>query len=165
MKIMIYIIIGIIFILIVLALSGKKSVHHEITIDASPETVWEILTDTDNYSEWNPTMELLEGDVKEGGNVMYLFTQDEENTSEISASVVEVNPPTLLNQKGGIPLFLTFNHTYKLDSDGSFTRVTIHEDYTGIWVNFWNPEPVGKAYKRLNEALKKKSESNNKIRR
>ena len=52
--------------LLVLALTGKKSVHHEISINASVEKVWKTLMDMESYPDWNPTMKRLEGEVIEG---------------------------------------------------------------------------------------------------
>ncbi len=158
MKKLMYIIVGIIALLVVLVLTGRKSVHHEIIINASPEKVWEVLTDTEGYANWNPVMKLLEGEVKEGNKVKYQFIQDSDNISEIGATVVQIRPNEVLNQKGGIPLVLTYNHKYLLESAGNSTTVTIHEDYRGIFVNFWNPKPVEEAYKRLNIALKEQVE-------
>lgn len=160
MKKLIYIFISIAAVLLILVWTGKKSVHHEILINASSENVWNILVDMDEYPEWNPVMKLLDGNVKEGQKVIYQFTQDESNVSKIGAQVVQVAPNALLNQKGGIPLVLTFNHKYELEDLGSSTKVTIHEDYRGIGVNFWNPKPVEEAYARINEALKAKAEQN-----
>lgn len=153
-----YIVLGILAVLIILVFTGNKSVHHEITINAAPEKVWDILTNMDEYPNWNPVMKLLEGEVQEGNKVKYKFTQDEKSISEIDAIVVQVIPNKLLNQKGGIPLILTFNHRYVLESTGNSTKVIIHEDYKGIGVNFWNPQSVEEAYKRLNVALKNRVE-------
>lgn len=154
-----YFIIGIIVVLAILVFTGKKSVHHEIIMNAAPEKVWRVLTDMNQYPEWNPTMLLLDGEVKEGNKVTYQFTQDEKNKSEIGATVVKIIPNQLLNQKGGIPMILTFNHKYILEPQGDGTKVIIHEDYNGIGVHFWNPKPVEQAYGRLNMALKKRVES------
>jgi len=148
-------------VLAVLYFLGKKSVHHEIIINANPEKVWSVLTDTDNYDKWNPVMKLLEGEVKEGNKVKYRFTQDADNASEIPSNVLKVVPAKLLNQGGGMPVLLTFNHKYILEPSGNGTKLTIHEDYAGIGVNFWNPTPVQAAYGRLNEAIKKRAESLN----
>lgn len=154
-----YLIVSIMALLVILILTGKKSVHSEITINANSEKVWEVLTDMKTYPEWNPTMQLIEGDVKEGGKVTYQFTQDANTVSNIGAKVLEIIPNQLLNQKGGIPAVLTFNHKYILEPAGATTVVTIHEDYKGIGVHFWNPEPVEKAYQRLNKALKTRVEA------
>lgn len=152
------ILIGLLVVIVILILTGRKSVHHEISINASPERVWQVLTDMASYDEWNPTMKLVQGEVTEGNKVIYQFTQDAENASEIPANVKQIIPNALLNQTGGIPLVLTFNHKYILEPVDGGTKVTIHEDYRGIGVNFWNPGPVQNAYERLNIALKKRAE-------
>ena len=145
--------------LIILSLTGSKSVHHEIMIDASPEKVWSVLTDTDNYDSWNPVMKLLEGTVQEGNKVLYQFTQDAENISEIPSKVKSVKANRLLNQGGGMPFVITFDHRYILEENGEQTKLIIHEDYKGLYVHFWNPAPVQEAYQRLNEAIKERVES------
>lgn len=150
--------IGVIVVIIILIFTGRKSVHHEITIEAPSQKVWETLINMSEYPNWNPVMKLIDGEVKEGCKVKYQFIQDADNISEIPASVIQIVPKELLNQKGGLPLILTFNHKYILESSGNSTRVTIHEDYRGIGVNFWNPKPVEEAYARLNFALKKRLE-------
>ncbi|MEL6628179.1 MAG: SRPBCC domain-containing protein [Bacteroidota bacterium] len=149
----------IIILLVVLAWTGHKSVHHEIEIEAPPEVVWSVLMDADRYDEWNPVMKLLEGDLKEGNQVKYQFTQDENTISEISSTVKQIVSYQLLNQQGGVPLIITFDHQYILTSSGEGTLLTIHEEYRGIYVNFWNPDPVQAAYQRLNQAIKTRTES------
>lgn len=152
------IVIILVAIFLILYFLGKKSVHHEISINATPQKVWKVLTDMSVYDEWNPTMKLVNGEVKVGNKVTYQFTQDENNISEIPATVKQLIPNELLNQSGGILLVLTYNHRYILEPQNSGTKVIIHEDYKGIGVNFWNPKPVEKAYERLNVALKKRVE-------
>lgn len=146
-------------VLVILYYMGRKSVHHEITIIASPEKVWSVIINTDHYAHWNPVMELLEGEVRVGHKVKYRFTQDAENIGEIPSLVKQVIPNELLNQGGGLPFILTFDHKYILSPSDKGTKLIIHEDYEGIGVNFWNPSPVEKAYQRLNEAIKKQAES------
>ena len=149
----------IIAVLVILYFLGRKSVHHEITIYASPEKVWQVLIETDSYDRWNPVMRLLNGEIKEGNRVKYQFTQSADNSYDIATNVKKVIPNKLLNQGGGMPLILTFNHKYLLEPSGNATKLTIHEDYNGIGVHFWNPSPVQAAYERLNEAIKKRAES------
>jgi hypothetical protein len=148
-----------IIVIVVLYLFGKKSVHSEIIISAKVNAIWTVLTDTEKYPEWNPVFKVLEGELIEGGTVKYEFTQDENTTSEIPSKVIEIKENELLNQAGGIPVVLTYNHKYILKPIDEGTKVTIQEDYRGIFVLFWNPDPVQKAYERLNEALKTRVES------
>ena len=70
----IYIFIGLICFLLLI---GKKSVNSTISINATPNQVWEVITNTSQYSEWDSVMNLLEGDIKEGSLVKYRFTQEE----------------------------------------------------------------------------------------
>lgn len=151
----------IIIIVVILYFMGRKSVHHEIMINTSPEVVWAVLVNTDKYDDWNPVMKLLDGKIKEGNKVKYQFTQDENNISAIPSKVKKVITYQLLNQGGGLPFILTFDHQYILESIENQTKLTIHEDYEGIGVNFWNPAPIEVAYGKLNEAIKKRAESFN----
>ncbi len=155
------IVLVVIIILVMLYFTGNKSVHHEITINASPEKAWTVLTNTADYDTWNPVMRLLEGEIKEGNKVKYQFTQDADNVSQIASKIKKVIPNKLLNQGGGMPMLLTFDHKYILEPSGNATKLIIHEDYRGIGVNFWNPNPVEEAYGRLNQAMKKRVESLN----
>lgn len=145
--------------LLILYWIGKKSVHSEIIIEATPKQVWEVLLDTDKYSDWNPTMELLAGELKVGNTVRYKYIQSENNQSEIPARVKKIVAEKLLNQGGGLPFILTYDHSYSLSSVENNTKVVIHEDYEGIYVPFWNPQPVQMAYERLNKALKNRVET------
>lgn len=153
-----YLLIFILITILILAMTGKKSVHHEIKIDAPIDKVWSVLLDTESYLEWNTVMKLLEGDVVEGETVKYQFTQDEDNISEIASKVIKVIPKRLLNQAGGVPLVITFNHKYILNEVGDSTSLTIHEDYAGLYVHFWNPKDVELAYARLNSNIKSRIE-------
>ena len=103
-----YIIAGIAALLFVLALTGKKSVHHEVSINAPAEKVWKTLMDMESYPDWNPTMKRLEGEVIEGNKVKYLFTQEEGKSYEVSSTVANIIENKLLNQKeeflGYLPL-------------------------------------------------------------
>lgn len=155
---MIYLII-ILLTLVVLYFTGNKSVHHEIIIDEKPEKVWELIADTDKYDEWNPVMKLLEGKLVKGNQVKYQFTQTKDNVYDISSTVKRVIPHKLLNQAGGMPFVLTFDHKYIIEPSDNGTKLSIQEDYKGIGVNFWNPKPVEMAYKKLNEAIKMRAES------
>ena len=142
-----------------LMLIGKKSVHSKISIDATPSQVWEVITNTSQYNEWNSVMLLLEGSIKEGDLVKYRFTQEEGKYYDIPSRVKKIIPTSLLNQGGGTFGIITFDHKYILNEKKGETELVVHEDYRGVFVPFWNPEPVQKAYDRLNEDIKNRVES------
>ena len=147
-----------IVVIALLAITGKSSVHQEILIQSTPEKVWNTLLNTGDYS-WNPVMQLQHGELEEGQKVTYLFTQDEETSYEINTKVVKITKDSLLHQRGGVPMIITFNHKYILQKKDSGTLLIIHEDYSGIYTHFWKTTAVNDAYARLGNAIKKQVES------
>ena len=135
-------------------LLGHKSVQTEVVIEASPEAVWQVLTDVEQYKEWNPVFEYKEGQLKQGNKVVYKVTEAENKTAVMSAKVIKLVPNKVLNQTGGLPGVITFDHTYTLTKVEQGTKVTIHEKYRGIYVNFWSEKLIAKQYKILAQVLK-----------
>ena len=131
-----------------------KSVHTEITIPANPEIIWSVLTDASGYKAWNPVLVPIEGDLREGERLKYLMTQPDGKQSEVMARVKKMVELKELNQSGGIPGILTFDHKWLLDPVDEGTRVTQHEEYSGIWIWFWDAGWVEPAYRKANEALR-----------
>lgn len=141
--------------LVILYLVGNKSVRAEIIIDSKPADVWNVLIDVESHKEWNSVLIPNNGDFVEGTRIEYQFIQDETTTSIIPSKVRNIVKNQLLNQAGGMPGILTFNHKYILEEINGNTRLIIIEQYRGIGVPFWNPAPVQKAYERLAQDLKK----------
>ena len=161
MKFFLLLLVGLILLLLAGHLFAQKSVRSEVTISASPEAVWKVLTEVDDYPNWNPTMRVLEGAFQEGAEVKYEFTDGDGNKSEIGAKVKRVREPELINQSGGISGVITFNHFYRIEpvsAQPGLTRVIIHEEYAGFYVWFWNPDSVERAYEKLNLALQDRVE-------
>ncbi len=149
----------VIVILMVLVFTGKKSVQAEVSINSSAEDVWRILTDFSKVKEWNKVLIPIDGQLEVGNKVKYEFFQDEGGkAAEMDAEVIRIETGKSINQKGGMSGILTFNHHYLISESGATTTVKITEEYRGIMVNFWNPQPVEKAYERLLISLKEKVE-------
>lgn len=147
-------------ILVFLYMIGKKSVHAEVDIDANPTLVWSILTDVENASVWNSVLVPESGQLKVGNTIEYAFYQNEGGEpSRMSAKVHELVEEQLINQKGGMPFVIEFDHRYLMEKSSSGTKLMIKENYRGIMVPFWNPQPVEQAYQRLLNALKKEAEN------
>lgn len=58
--------------------AGHRTVHAEIIIDATPQQVWSVLTDTKSYGSWAKFMTKIDGEIKDQGNITVDFTVDEE---------------------------------------------------------------------------------------
>lgn len=48
----------------------KKEIKTQITIEAAPDRVWEVLTDFEQYSVWNPFIKSIQGEVKIGNKII-----------------------------------------------------------------------------------------------
>ncbi|MEM7405832.1 MAG: SRPBCC domain-containing protein [Pseudomonadota bacterium] len=140
--------------LTVLYLAGYKTVQAEIVIDASPKAVWAVLMDASSYEQWHPVINPISGPFEIGKTIPYRMKSPGGEVSEVESRVVGLDRWKFLNQYGGVPLVLTFNHEFKLEPVEGGTRVIQREEYRGIAVPFWNPDWVEQGYMRANEGLK-----------
>ncbi len=141
-------------VLFVLYAVGRKEVRTEIFINATPGEVWAVLTDAPGYKDWNPVLVPVEGNYKEGTTLKYKMIQPDGKQSIVESKVVKMRPQVELNQFGGIPLVLTFDHHWVLEPTEGGTNVIQWEQYRGIGVPFWNPSWVEIAYNQANERLR-----------
>lgn len=141
-------------VLTILYLMGRKSVHAELTIPSDAQTVWSVLMDVPRHKEWNPVLIPQDGEFETGAKILYKMIQPGRESSQVEAKVVQVVEDKRLNQVGGIPGILTFNHTWSFEPVNGGTRVTQHEEYRGIGVVFWDPGWVERAYQHSLIALR-----------
>ena len=147
----------ILLVLLLLLIMGRKSVKTEISVETSPNEVWSVLTDISKVRDWNNILVPIEGKLEEGNTIKYEFYQDDNAKAAVmNAKVKQLIPSKLINQTGGIPGILTFNHSYILEQTATGTSIQIYEKYRGIMVPFWNPKPVEKAYAKLLLSLKER---------
>jgi hypothetical protein len=59
----------IILLILLNATAMAKEIKTEILINATPEKVWTILTNFDNYPNWNPFIKSIKGEVKVGKKI------------------------------------------------------------------------------------------------
>lgn len=141
---------------IILYLIGNKSVHSEVKLSSSPSEVWAVLTNTDDFPEWNSVFRVENGSLLEGETIVYKFQQDAQTAYSISTKVKELKTQEHINQAGGIPGVLTFDHHYMLEPIQDGTKLTVHETYRGVGVPFWNPKEVQLAYDRLCDDIERR---------
>jgi uncharacterized protein YndB with AHSA1/START domain len=96
-----------------------------ITINATPEKIWGILTDVHSYNRWNSTIVTLEGEMRAGGKLKLISTLDPKRTFNLTVSVFE--PYTKIvstdNMMGA--------RTFLLEQTTSGTRFTMTEKIGG----------------------------------
>ena len=135
------------------SLLGHKSVHAERVIPATPGEVWAVLSDPTTHSEWNPVIVPREGTLTEGTTVSHDLADKSGKWTRVQARVKRVVPERELNQVGGWPGILTFDHQWLLEPVEGGTRVVQHEEYRGLGVWFWDPSWYEDAYGRAIDGL------------
>ena len=138
---------------VALAWSGHKVVHAEQVVSASPDRVWAVLTDAAGYAEWNPIFVSAQGEFRQGGGVVYEMKSPDGAVSRVEPEIRKLEVEREINQYGGLPGILTFDHTWHLEPVAGGTRVTQHEEYRGLYVWFWDPAWVERAYEEAIIAL------------
>jgi len=139
---------------ILLGVVTKKTFHVEIEIAAPPEAVWDVLTDTEHYQEWNPTQVEIRGAHALGSKLVAVFDAPEVTPFEVELTVSEMDAPYLLRQRGGVPGIITFDHRWTVTPTEHGSLVVQHEVDRGIYLLFWDSSWIEPAYKRASEALR-----------
>src|SRR4051812_43352252 len=100
-------------------------------INASPETVWRILTDTAKYPEWDPGMVRLEGKIAPGEKIT---AHTKASSRAFPITVSEFEPNRKMVWSSGMPLGLFKGaRTFSLTPQGN-DKVTfkVEEVFTGV---------------------------------
>lgn len=140
------------------------TIKTEIVINATPEKVWNILTDFKNYPLWNPFIQSLEGDVKVGNQIKVRISPPEGNAMTFKPKVLVYEAEKELTWLGTLVFKGLFDgeHSFKLitNTDGTTTFIQ-SEDFSGILVGLFKGT-VGKTkrgFELMNEKLKSLAEN------
>jgi hypothetical protein len=108
-----------------------KTFSAATTINASPETIWGILTDAPRYPEWDPGVNRIEGTIASGERITAYTKLNPKRA--FPATVTAFEPGRRMVWSGGMPLGLfKGERTFTLapNGDGS-TRFDLREEFSG----------------------------------
>jgi len=128
-------------------------------IDATAEHVWPILTDATAWPEWDSGVTKVVGRVALGEKITITAAVSPGRTFPVK--VVQLNAPLRMVLRGGMPLGLfTGQRTYTLEAEGSGTRFTMREEYTGPLAGmiFKQIPDLGPSFRQFAEGLKHRAE-------
>ncbi len=107
------------------------SYHVERRIDASPERVWEILTDTSKYADWNRAVVSIEGTIGVGNTISLVSIANPKQTFKLH--ITEMTPPNRLVWSDGMPLGLfKGERTYLIQPREGVTHFEMTEEFSGL---------------------------------
>lgn len=109
-----------------------KSFQATTTIQSTPETIWQILTDAGGYPNWDPNMVKLEGTIAPGQKLKAYTTLDPNRA--FPAKVTTFEPGRKMVWSSGLPLGLfkgerTFTIT---PNDDGTVQFKSQEIFTGL---------------------------------
>jgi hypothetical protein len=109
-----------------------KSFHTKIHIKAAADVVWRILTDISRWSQWNTTIDKIEGSITLGGNVTVYAKASPGRAFPLKVS--EFVPNKSMVWSGGMPLGLfTGKRTYTITTmDEGDVEFSMGECFTGL---------------------------------
>ncbi len=136
-----------------------KKYSASITIKASAEKVWNIITDAGSYPEWDLSMDHIKGKLALGETVTFL-TKLSPNAFPVKVTGFEPNRKLALT--GGMPLGLFKSertHTLTANKDGSTTFHT-EEIFSGLLLPVFgkNIPDLTENFQGFVAALKKRAE-------
>jgi hypothetical protein len=140
-----------------------KRLLTDMDIDATPERVWEVLTDLAAYPGWNPFIVRAAGVVETGRRLTLTMQPLGGRATTLRPRLVEVDVPRRLRWRGtvGVPGLMDAEHTFTLEPRGSGTRLVHQEDFRGVLVPLLARALDRKtlpAFVAMNEALKSRAE-------
>jgi hypothetical protein len=137
-----------------------KSYESEALIDASPDTIWAILTDAPAYGAWDSGVDRVEGAIAPGETIK-VHSQASPGRA-FPVKVTDYRPATGMTWSGGMPLGLFRGvRTFTLaPQDGGRTRFHMREEYTGpLLPIIWRTMPdLGPSFEQFARGLKARAE-------
>lgn len=135
----------------------------EIEIAAPPAVVWEVLTHTSAYAEWNPFIAQIEGDLTEGSRLNILLTPSGGSEMRIRPRLLQVDAPHELRWRGKLYFSFLFQgeHFFRLEeTEDGRTRLEHGEDFSGVLLRFAGGilTKTARSFVLMNQALKRRVE-------
>jgi hypothetical protein len=140
--------------------------HTEIDIDATPEAVWQVLTDLDRYADWNPYIVSSQGRAEVGERLTNRMQPPGGKGMTFKPTVTAAERAASFEWLGrlGLPGIFDGRHRFDLaaNEDGG-TVVTHSEQFDGILVRLMRKSldtATMTGFEAMNAALKTRVEAN-----
>ncbi len=115
----------------------KTEITTSIEIDAPAEAVWDVLSDTDAYPDWNPFIRSFEGELVEGARVAVRIEPPGGRGMSFKPRLLAVEPGRELRWIGHvlIPGLFDGEHRFLIEPLGEGrSRFTQSESFSGLLV-------------------------------
>jgi hypothetical protein len=138
-----------------------KEVRTEIEINASPDTIWNILTDFGKYEKWNPFINRIVGDPTEGSKIEIHIETPAGKSRKYEPTVIKVEQGRELRWIGK-SLLLNGEHIFAIEHLKQGRARFVHREvFYGILTSFFGKSldtDIKQGFEEMNKALKERAE-------
>ena len=142
------------------SMTPHRDIETQIVINSAPTDVWEVLVDGANYSQWNPFITSMKGDITVGARIENSMEAEPGKPVTFRPQVLVVEENRELRWRGSllIPGIFDGEHYFKLEEHESGTRLIHGEQFRGLALWFIDVEKFNGNFVSMNEALKARVE-------
>ncbi len=124
-----------------------------VDIKASPEIVWGLITDAEKFTNWDPDVTRIEGQIVHNQKVT-VYTKVSPDRA-FPVTVAEFVPNQKMVWASGMPLgMFKGQRTFTLTQQGDTTRYHVREEFTG-----WLLPIIGRTIPDLSEAFQRHADA------
>jgi hypothetical protein len=141
-----------------------RQLQAEVEVQASPERIWEILTDFAAYHQWNPFIVQAAGHAVPGSRLELHMRLPGRRTTVFRPAVLDAEPGRRLRWLGRVlvPGLFDGEHSFTIEPAGpDRVRVRQHEEFRGLLaplVLAMIAGPTKEGFRQMNMALKDRVE-------
>jgi hypothetical protein len=140
-----------------------KYISTSINIHASAKDVWQVLTNFEDYSSWNPFIRNIEGTLQVGSTLTATIHPPESGPMAFRPKIISYKAGQHLTWVGHflIPGIFDGEHSFEIhQKSGGVVQFIQKESFKGILVPFMGGvlAKTQKGFTRMNKALKEKVE-------
>jgi hypothetical protein len=140
----------------------SKTIQSEVTIGASKETVWGILTDFESYASWNPLMTEAEGEAQLGAEIELHLQPPGGEGQNLSPEITILRPDRKLAwmSRDVVPGVSDREYEVIIDELGDGrVHVVMHKRFEGLLTPFTSTAEEQAGLDLMAEALKRRAEA------
>lgn len=136
----------------------RKEIVTQITLDASPQDVWAVLSDGKRYGEWNPFIIDMQGPIEKGAKIRNTMQPTAKRQMVFKPKILVAKPNQELRWLGRtfLPGIFDGEHYFLLRGAGEQTVLTHGEKFSGIGLWFLDVEQFQRNFEEMNGALKQR---------
>ncbi|WP_300666122.1 SRPBCC domain-containing protein [Fluviicola sp.] len=139
-----------------------KEIRTEITIEATPEKVWNILTDFNAYPDWNPFITSISGKAEKGSALTVKIKPTDGKAMTFKPTVLTAKKHHELSWLGRLFFKGLFDgeHKFELIDRGNGTLTFVQsEKFKGIFVGIFKTAKTESGFHAMNRKLKALAET------